>query len=218
MINTEVPPKCDPLGPENKLIFAPGILTGTSLVNTSRISVGAKSPLTGTIKESNAGGTIAAALGHQGITAIIVEGQAVKGEMFILRIDEKGEANLLPAQEFKGMRTYSLVDKLLKIYGDKTSVMCIGPAGEYLMKSASIQSSDVDHHPCRAAGRGGLGAVMGSKGLKAIIVDRRGQSPDAVADPEAFKESAKIFAQKVKENPFTGKFLPRLGTAGMVGR
>jgi aldehyde:ferredoxin oxidoreductase len=216
IINAEVPPKCDPLGPENKLIFAPGLLSGTNLVNTSRISVGAKSPLTGTIKESNAGGTIAAALGHLGITAIVVEGQAAKGEMFILRIDEKGEASLIPAQEFKGMRTYSLVDKLLKAYGEKTSVMCIGPAGEYLMKSASIQSSDVDDHPCRAAGRGGLGAVMGSKGLKALVVDRQGKNPDAIADPEAFKEAAKIFAQKVKENPFSGQFLPNLGTAGLV--
>jgi len=148
IINTEVPPKCDSLGPENKLIFAPGILSGTSLVNTSRISVGAKSPLTGTIKESNAGGTIAAALGHLGITAIIVEGQAAKGELFLLRIDENGQASLLPAQEYKGMRTYSLVDKLLKRYGDKTSVMCVGPAGEFLMKSASIQTSDVDGRPC----------------------------------------------------------------------
>ena len=97
MINAEVPPKCDPLGPENKLIFAPGLLSGTPLVNTSRLSIGAKSPLTGTIKESNAGGTVAAALGHLGITAIIVEGQASKGDLSILRIDEKGEAGLLPA-------------------------------------------------------------------------------------------------------------------------
>jgi len=216
IIANEVPPKCDPLGPENKLIFAPGILSGTSLVNTSRISVGAKSPLTGTIKESNAGGTVAAALGHLGITAIIVEGQAAKGELFILQLDEKGEASLLPAREFKGMRTYSLVDKLLKTYGDKTSVMCIGPAGEYFLKSASIQSSDVDSRPCRAAGRGGLGAVMGAKGLKALIVDQRGKSADAIADPDTFKESAKIFAQKVKENPFSGQLLPNLGTAGLV--
>jgi aldehyde:ferredoxin oxidoreductase len=216
IINAEVPPKCDPLGPENKLIFAPGLLSGTNLVNTSRISVGAKSPLTGTIKESNAGGTIAAALGHLGITAIVVEGQAAKGEMFILRIDEKGEASLIPAKEFKGMRTYSLVDKLLKAYGEKTSVMCIGPAGEYLMKSASIQSSDVDDHPCRAAARGGLGAVMGAKGLKALIVDRRGKSPDAIADPEAFKEAAKTFALKVKENPFSGMLLANVGTAGIL--
>ncbi len=216
IINNEVPPKCDPLGPENKLIFAPGILSGTSLVNTSRISIGAKSPLTGTIKESNAGGTVAAALGHLGITAIIIEGQAARGELFILRLDENGGAHLLPAREFKGMRTYALVAKLLKSHGDKTSVMCIGPAGEYLMKSASIQSSDVDSHPCRSAGRGGLGAVMGAKGLKALIVDQRGKSPDVIADPEAFRESAKIFAQKIKENSFSGQFLPNLGTAGLV--
>jgi aldehyde:ferredoxin oxidoreductase len=216
MINAEVPPKCDPMGPENKLIFAPGILSGTSLANTSRISVGAKSPLTGTIKESNAGGTISAALGHLGITAIIVEGQAPKGELFLLRIDENGLASLLPAREYKGMRTYSLVDKLLKRYGDKTSVMCVGPAGEFLMKSASIQTSDVDGRPCRSAGRGGLGAVMGSKGLKALVVDQRGKSPDAIADPETFKESAKTFAQKVRENPFSGKLLSNFGTAGIV--
>ncbi len=217
IINTEVPPKCDPLGPENKLIFAPGLLSGTNLINTSRLSVGAKSPLTGTIKESNAGGTVAAALGHLGITAIVVEGQAAKGEMFILRIDEKGEASLLPANEFKGMRTYSLVAKLMKTYGNKTSVTCIGPAGEYLMKSASIQTSDVDDHPCRAAGRGGLGAVMGSKGLKAIVVDRQGKSPDAIANPEAFKEAAKTLALKVKENPFSGQLLANVGTAGILG-
>lgn len=216
IVNTEVPPRCDPLGPDNKLIFAPGILSGTSLANTSRISVGAKSPLTGTIKESNAGGTVSAALGRLGITAIIVEGQAAKGELFLLRIAENGQGSLLPAGEFKGMRTYALVDKLLKSYGEKTSVMCIGPAGEYFVKSASIQSSDVDGRPCRSAGRGGLGAVMGSKGLKAIVVDQRGKSTDAISDPETFRESAKIFAQKIKENSFTGKLLSSLGTAGLV--
>lgn len=217
MIDTEVPPKCDPLGPENKLIFAPGLLSGTSLVNTSRISVGAKSPLTGTIKESNAGGTMAAALGRLGITAIVIEGQAAGEELFFLRIDEKGAASLLPAQEYKGMRTYSLVEKLLEIYGDKTSVMGIGPAGEYRLAAASIQGSDIDGRPCRAAGRGGLGAVMGAKGLKAVLVDQRGNSPDALADPETFKEAAKVFAKAVKAHPFSGQLLPNIGTAGMVG-
>src|SRR4030042_5694341 len=102
MINAEGPPKCDPLGIENKLIFAPGLLSGTSLVNTSRLSIGAKSPLTGTIKESNVGGTVAAALGHLGITAIIVEGQAPKGELYFLRIDEKGNTSLVSAKAYKG--------------------------------------------------------------------------------------------------------------------
>lgn len=217
MINNEVPARCDALGPENKLIFAPGLLSGTPLVNTSRISVGAKSPLTGTIKESNAGGTIAAALGRLGITAIIVEGQAAAGELFILRIDENGEAGLVPAQEYQGMRTYALTEKLLETYGKKTSVMCIGPAGENRLKAASIQASDIDGRPCRAAGRGGLGAVMGSKGLKALVVDQRGISPDAIADPETFKEAAKAFAKAVKDHPFSGQLLPNLGTAGLVG-
>lgn len=216
MINSEVPARCDALGPENKLIFAPGLLSGTPLVNTSRISVGAKSPLTGTIKESNAGGTIAAALGRLGITAIIVEGQAAAGELFILRIDENGEAGLVPAQEYQGMRTYALTEKLLQTYGDKSSVMCIGPAGEYRLKAASIQASDIDGRPCRAAGRGGLGAVMGAKGLKALVVDQRGSSPDAIADPETFKEAAKAFAKAVKDHPFSGQLLPNLGTAGLV--
>jgi len=216
MINTEVPPKCDPLGPENKLIVAPGFLSGTPLVNTSRVSIGAKSPLTGTIKESNAGGTVAAALGRLGITAIILEGQAREGEISFLRIDEKGEAILVPAQEYKGMRTYRLVEKILETYGKKTSVLCIGPAGEHRLTAASIQSSDIDGRPCRAAGRGGLGAVMGAKGLKAIIVDQGGNSPDPIADPEAFKEAAKGVVKAIKADPMSGHVMPELGTAGLV--
>jgi len=216
MINAEVPPTCDPLGPQNKLIVAPGLLSGTSLVNTSRVSVGAKSPLTATIKESNAGGTVAAALGRLGITAIVFEGQAPKGELSILRVDENGNASLIPAQKYKGMRTYACVEKLLETYGEKTSVLCIGPAGEDLLPIASIQSSDVDGRPCRAAGRGGLGAVMGSKGLKAIIVAQGGKSADATANPDTFKEAAKAFAKAIKDHPFSGQMLPALGTAGMV--
>ena len=216
MINSEVPPKCDPLGPENKLIFAPGLLSGTTLVNTSRLSIGAKSPLTGTIKESNAGGTVAAALGKLGITAIIIEGQASDGELYLLRIDENGDAILESAQQYQQMRTYTLSEKLLQAYGEKNGILCIGPAGEYRLASASIQTSDVDGRPCRAAGRGGLGAVMGAKGLKAIVIHQGGKSPDALVDPAAFKEAAKAFAKVVKEHPFCGQMLPALGTAGLV--
>ena len=216
MINAEVPAKCDPLGPENRLIFAPGLLSGTSLVNTSRISIGAKSPLTGTIKESNAGGTVAAALGRLGITAIIVEGQPAKGDLSILRIDEKGKASLLPAQAYKGMRTYAFAKKLLETYGQKTAILCIGPAGELQLTAASVQTTDIDGRPCRAAGRGGLGAVMGAKGLKAVVVDQRGKSADAIADPKAFNEAGKAFAQAIKAHPFSGQMLPALGTAGLV--
>ena len=216
MINAEVPPKCDPLGPENKLIFAPGLLSGTPLVNTSRISIGAKSPLTGTIKESNAGGTVAAALGHLGITAVVIEGQAPDGELSFLRIDANGDASLVPAQAYKGMRTYALVEKIFELYGEKTAVLCIGPAGEYRLTAASIQTSDIDGRPCRAAGRGGLGAVMGVKGLKALIVDQGGKSADTIADPETFKEANKVIVKVIKAHPMAGQVMPALGTAGLV--
>ena len=216
LINAEVPPKCDPLGPENKLFVAPGLLSGTSLPNTSRISIGAKSPLTGTIKESNAGGTVAAALGRLGITAIIMEGQAPEGELSVLRIDEQGNASLIPAQAYRGIQTYELVEKLLESYGKRTSVLCIGPAGEYKLTAASIQSSDTDDRPCRAAGRGGLGAVMGAKGLKALIVDQRGKSPDPIADPQAFREAVRAVTKIVKADHMNKEVMPKLGTAGLV--
>jgi aldehyde:ferredoxin oxidoreductase len=216
MINAEVPPQCDPLGPENKLIFAPGLLSGTPMMNSSRISVGAKSPLTGGIKESNAGGTVAAALARMGITAIVVEGQAPEGELRFLRIDEKGGASLVPAQQYRGRRTYALVEEILDTYGRKTSVLCIGPAGEYGLPIASIQSSDVDGHPCRAAGRGGLGAVMGAKGLKALIVDQTGKNADPIADPGAFKEAVKAVFKFIKEDHMAGTVMPTLGTASLV--
>lgn len=216
MINTEVPPTCDPLGPENKLIIAPGSLSGTPLVNTSRISIGAKSPLTGTIKESNAGGTIADALGRLGITAIVVEGKAPEGDLFLLKITKEREASLIPAGEYKGMRTYALAKKLLEVYGEKNSFICIGPAGEYKLANASVQSSDVEGRPARAAGRGGLGAVMGAKGLKAVLVEQGGKTPDAIADEEAFKEAAKAVVKAIRANPMSGGMMPALGTAGLV--
>jgi aldehyde:ferredoxin oxidoreductase len=216
LINAEVPPDCDPLGPQNKLVFAPGTLSGTPLVNTSRLSVGAKSPLTGGIKESNVGGTAAAALGRLGIAAVIIEGQAPSGERFVLKINAEGAAKLVPAQDLAGRRTYDLVKKLFQTDGEAQAILCIGPAGEDQLASASIQSTDADGRPCRAAGRGGLGAVMGSKGLKALMVDRNGRNPDAIKDPASFRREAKIFAKAVKEDMFSGYVLPPLGTAVLV--
>jgi aldehyde:ferredoxin oxidoreductase len=216
MVNREVPPRCHPLGPENKLFFAPGLLSGTSLINTSRLSIGAKSPLTGTVKESNVGGTVGTALGKLGITALVVEGAAAEGSWFILRIDRNGAPSLIPADEFAGMGTYAFTERMLEAHGDKTAVLSIGPAGERRLSAASVQSSDVDGRPCRAAGRGGMGAVMGAKGLKGVLVDQGGDRPDALADPETFKRAAKEFARIVKEHPMSGQMMPQLGTAGLV--
>ena len=129
MINNDVPAGCDPLGPQNKLILAPGYFSGTTLVNTSRLSIGAKSPLTGGIKESNVGGTVAVDIARLGITAIIIEGKLPTAESAILVIDVTGQAKLMEAAPYKGMRTYALVKKLKAEHGDDYSVTCIGPAG-----------------------------------------------------------------------------------------
>ncbi len=216
MINKDVPATCDPLGPENKLIISPGYLSGTPLVNTSRLSIGAKSPLTGGIKESNVGGTVAADLAGLGITAIIIEGKAKEGDCSILKIDAAGEAELIKADAYKGMRTYELVKKLKEDHGDKNSITCIGPAGEFQLTAASIQTTDFDGRPCRAAGRGGLGAVMGSKGLKALVTHRGGKNADKLADSDMFRKASKAYAKAVKEDEFSGEILPELGSAVLV--
>lgn len=215
MINKEVVPTCDPLGPENKLIFAPGYLSGTRLVNSSRLSIGAKSPLTGGIKESNVGGTVAADLAHLGITAIVIEGKPGNDDTFLLKLDDSGNAELIKGEEYKGQRTYELVKTLKATFDDENSITCIGPAGERLLTAASIQTTDADGRPCRAAGRGGLGAVMGSKGLKAVIVAKRGKSTDPLADDDTFKTAALNFAKAIKDNDGT-EVLAQLGSAMLV--
>lgn len=215
MVNKEVPAICDPLGPANKLIFAPGYFTGTTLVNTGRLSVGAKSPLTGGIKESNVGGTVAFSLARLGIAAVIVEGQCTD-RLFFLHIAADATAELIDASQYQGMRTYALVEQLHRTYGDKKSITCIGPAGDMKLLSASIQSTDLDGRPCRAAGRGGLGAVMGAKGLKALLVDQSGKTAAEIVDKDAFASAAKSYAKAVRADEFSGEILPKLGTAALV--
>jgi aldehyde:ferredoxin oxidoreductase len=215
-ISREVPPACDPLGPENKLIFAPGYLSGSSLVNSSRFSIGAKSPLTGGIKESNVGGTVASDLARIGISAVIIEQKPENDRYYILKIDKEGKAVLEDAGQLWGKRTYDLVAGLKKAYGENHSITCIGPAGEMQLSGASIQTTDFDGRPCRAAGRGGLGAVMGSKGLKALVIEKTKGKSAAIQDATAFKNCAKIFAKAVLADEFSAEILPELGSAVLV--
>jgi aldehyde:ferredoxin oxidoreductase len=216
LVAKEVNPRCEPLGSGNKLVFAPGLLSGTGLVNTSRLSVGSKSPLTGGIKESNVGGTVSAALGRMGLGAVVVEGQSPKGDLFVLRIQDDETASLIPAREYKGARTYALCEALLEKFGKKNAVVYIGPAGELKLASASIQSSDVDKRPCRAAGRGGLGAAMGAKGLKALVVGEHGKAGVQMTNSSDFAKAAKDFANALRTHPYSGKAMPNLGTAMLV--
>lgn len=173
VINKEVDPICSPIGPNNKLVFAPGLLGGTNCANSGRISVGGKSPLTGGIKEANSGGQAGAYLSKLGIAAIIIEGMPKENKLYKLLIG-KDKCKIEEADELKGMGNYATVEKLKDEYGLDMGYVSIGPAGEWKMPSASVAFTDRELRPTRHAGRGGLGAVMGSKGLKAIIIDPEG--------------------------------------------
>jgi aldehyde:ferredoxin oxidoreductase len=122
---------------------------------------------------------------------------------------------LVDAASYKGLRTYELVARLKADYGEKNSITCIGPAGEYQLAAASIQTTDMDGRPCRAAGRGGLGAVMGSKGLKAVIVAQGAKAAAPQADPQTFKQAAKVYSKAVLADEFT-EDLRQLGSAILV--
>ena len=216
IIREEVPPTCHPLGAANKLVVAPGLLTGTNAANTGRISVGGKSPLTGGIKESNSGGILSQKLARLGIKAVVLEGQPAAGEWAIVKISTE-KVEFLPAAEYLKSGTYDTTARLWERFGAKTGVMVIGPAGEKRLTGASIQFADPSGRPARAAGRGGLGAVMGSKGVKAIVVDDQGSEAKLpLADPEKFKAASQKWAKMLTGNPISGQALPAYGTAVLI--
>ena len=203
----EIDPKVDPFSPENKLIFATGPLTGTAAPTGGRYMVVTKSPLTGFIASSNSGGFFGPELKFAGYDFLIVEGKA-EHPVYISIKDE--DVEIKDASHLWGKRVGETTDKLLEEFGDKKArVACIGPAGENLVRFASIMN---DKH--RAAGRSGVGAVMGSKNLKAVVV--RGTKQVELADKEKFMSVVKEKIKKIKENPITGGGLPNYGTAVLV--
>ncbi len=201
---TEVPPQCEPLGPFNKLILAPGLLGGTHLSSAGRLSVGGKGPLTGGVKEANAGGDAGTHLARLGIKAVIVEGQPADGKWYVLYISRDG-AELLPADDWRGLGTYATAARARERWGEHCTVLSIGPAGEMRMTAAGVACTGYEDQTCRMAARGGLGAVMGSKGLKAVVVDPAGGETPPLADPELFRAAARRFATELAENPRTGR-------------
>jgi len=202
IVKQEVPPLCHPLGAGNKLIIAPGLLSGTNCVNSGRLSIGAKSPLTGTIKESNVGGTAAQSLGKLNIAGIILENKPAGDKLQYILVNKEG-AQLLPADDLKGLKNYEVVSRLREKHGEKVSVISIGPAGENCFSSASIAVTDKEGRASRHAGRGGIGAVMGSKGTKAIVIDGTDAPGVEYHDSEAFKEAAKVFRGVIMESDST---------------
>ncbi len=217
----EVDAKCDPLGPDNKLIFAPGLLVGHMLSSTDRISVGGKSPLTGGIKESNAGGRTGLHMTHMGIHALILEDQPKRmacGFCIFPSTGRNGKRQMTlrsSRASLAGVGVYETAPKLLAKYGDKVAIALIGPGGEMRMKAAGIQNLDKDRVPSRINARGGLGAVMGSKGLKAIVFDHAGGQKPPIVDPEAFKVAQKDYTKSVLEHPQSHTYRD-YGTAAMA--
>ena len=196
IVYDEVDPTCHAVGPNNKLVFAPGIVTGTAAPTSARISVGAKSPLTGTIKESNAGSGWAPSLASMGIRALVIEGQpAEKGQFWMLHLSwDEGEGKpkieFLPADEYLGRDLYEVYPELFERFG-KVNVAGIGVAGEFLYGNSGVVFDDLEGRPSRYSGRGGMGAVMGSKGLKFIVVDRAGAPGVPVVDKDLLDQGRK---------------------------
>jgi aldehyde:ferredoxin oxidoreductase len=215
IVFSEVPATADPLGPENKIVFAPGLLGGTSAPNGGRLSVGTKSPLTGGIKESNAGGQAAHAIAKHGIAAIVVEGKpADSAARYMLVIEADGSTRLERVDAWAGMGNYELGEAIkgTRPADDRFATITIGPAGEMGLKAAAVTVSDPKGIPNRFAGRGGTGAVMGSKGLKAILISDKGLPYVEHADKEAFTEAVKKFANALNTHAVTSQALPTYGT------
>lgn len=210
----EVPATCDPLGAENKLIFAPGLLVGHMLSSTDRISIGAKSPLTGGVKEANAGGRTGLHMATMGIKALIIEDAPTEAGLWVLHLSLDG-ARWESAEELIGLGVYESARRLVERYGEKVAISLIGPGGEMKLSAAGIQNLDKDRVPSRIAARGGLGAVMASKGLKAIVFDNTAGQKPPIVNPEAFKAAQKDYTKALMEHPQT-KTYHDYGTAAMA--
>jgi len=211
VVSKEVPPLCHPLGEDNKLVIAPGMLSGSAAAMSGRLSVGCKSPLTGGIKEANSGGQGAQVLARLGYAAIILEGKPKDDTLYKIFINKDG-VKITADNSLKMLGNYALVDKIKAEYGDKVACISIGPAGEMKMASATVAITDMEQRPTRHAGRGGVGAVMGSKQVKAIVLDDSEMPMRSPKDPEKFKEANKNFVQGLRKHPVTGEGLPTYGT------
>ncbi len=225
IVADEVPPTCDPLGPHNKLVLAPGIVTGTTAPSSGRISAGGKSPLTGGIKESNAGTSFSQTLAKLGIKAIVVEGQHEDGYK-LLKVDADG-VTFEDAEKWTDRGLYKVYEEMKKYYGDEMDICGVGIAAEMKGSNSGIVFNDPEGRSTRYSGRGGLGAVMATRGLKFILADTEsagGRAPSTgedtpgleIKDKETFEKGRKKLVEAIREHDVTSETLPTLGTDSMV--
>ena len=198
----EVLPTCDPLGRHSKLIFAPGLLGDTSVTTTGKFSIGGKSPLTRGVKESDVGGEAGKKIARLGIKAVLLEDlpEELTTKVLILA---RNKAELIEIPELKHKYVCETISTLRERFGNQAGIICIGPAGEMKMAGAGVAVSGPQDIQVRYAGRGGLGAVMGSKGIKAIIVDDTGVPTPPVFDEALLKDAARNLAQGIMTDPKT---------------
>ena len=211
IVAKEVPPMCHPLGEDNKLVIAPGLLSGSVAAMSGRLSVGCKSPLTGGIKEANAGGQPAQTLARMGFAAVVLEGMPADDTLYKVLINKEG-ATIEADNSLKMLGNYDLVEKMKAAYGDNITCISIGQAGEMKMSAASIACTDMELRPTRHAGRGGVGAVMGSKGVKVIVIDTADLKRREPQDLDKFKAANKAWVAGLRKHPVCGEGLPAYGT------
>ncbi len=209
MVHDEVPPLCHPLGPNNKIVFAPGIVTGTPASTSARVSVGAKSWLTGGIKESNAGSSWAPFLANMRVKALVVEGQPKEKNKYYLAYlswDEqegKPKVEFMPADDYTGKDLYEVFPKVYEKFGTGVAVAGCGVAGEYGYGNSGVVFNDLGRRPSRYSGRGGLGAVLASKKLKFILVNSKGAPGVTIANKTLFDQGAKKLTEALREHAIT---------------
>ncbi len=204
----QVPPFSD----ANPLIFSAGPFAGTSFSNANRTSVGCKSPLTGGIKEANGGGTFGYGLGQLQISGLTLHG--VSPDWVVIHLRKDGSVGFDEATPYMGQGNFAAAELLYQRYGKKVALALCGPVGEYQGLLAGIGFSDVDGRPVRMAARGGVGAVMGYKKVKAIVVDLDRIPP--LHDRKKVLQSAKDYAKLLQADGVVMKFYNAVGTMGMA--
>jgi aldehyde:ferredoxin oxidoreductase len=224
LVADEVPPLCHPLGPNNKLVFSPGIVTGTPAPTSARVSVGAKSPLTGGIKESNAGTSWGSDLSDISVRALVLEGQPEdKGKYWGLylvydKAAGKPKVEFFDATEYTGKSLTEVFPKIYERFGNRVSISGCGLAGEHGYSNSGVVFNDLARRATRYAGRGGMGAVLNSKRVKFIILDREGAPGTEIVDKPLFEEGRKKMTEALQSHAITKPkgALNSYGTAVLV--
>src|SRR5512132_1428164 len=202
----------DPLSPANPLIFSAGPFSGTSFSNANRTSVGCKSPLTGGVKEANGGGTFSYGLGHHKIAGFTLHGASP--HWVVIHFKKDGTIHFDDATPYMGKGNCEAQSMLHAHYGKKVTIALCGPVGEYQGLLAGISFSDKDGRPARLAARGGVGAVMGSKKVKAVVVDLDKMPP--FEEPKKVNAAIKDYTKMLQADGIVTNFYAKVGTMGMA--